>query len=175
MQALQRLRIATAVAHRVPAASLTVTWRDVTDSVITHDTAEPANLCEFRHLVAGADQFRPDPFVSRMNDVRVGAGLVDLGGGIYADGCPLVSRTRWIATFLAPDDVRERIERCSVDGESSQAGSDAEEPYALGARRPAGAENTFSAGAWRTMHVRRWISCLRTARSRRGTGRLRPA
>lgn len=76
------------------------------------------NLCELRHLVAGAHQFRADPFVSTIHDVGVRDGLVHIGAGLYANGCPLVSRTRWMATFLPPGDVKRLIEDCPIEHDS---------------------------------------------------------
>lgn len=118
MENLQRLRVATALAHSVPDASLTLTWTDGSCCVVSHDTGSPMNLCELRHLVAGAYRFRADPFVSAVQQVDLRDGLVHIGAGLYSTGCPLVSRSRWMTTFLPPEEVRAVIEGCPVDHES---------------------------------------------------------
>ena len=118
MHKLPRLRVATAMAHSMPTASLTLTWTDGSNSVVSHGTERPMNLCELRHLVTGAHQYRADPFVSTIHDVGFRNGIVHVGAGLYATGCPLASQTRWMATFLPPEEVRDVVEECPVDHES---------------------------------------------------------
>jgi hypothetical protein len=112
------LRLAIALAHALPGGTLELRTDDGRVLRASHGQDDRADLtpCELRAaLLSRACPLWPT-VAARLVDVGVtGAGLVDLGGGLYGRYCRHGAEQRWFATLLAPNTVRRILDECPLE------------------------------------------------------------
>lgn len=109
MTPLERLRLATALAHTVPGTEL----RLVTDSgeqiVVSRHPAADIDACKMRQVVAASACPRHPDLSRRIGSVMVGGALVDLGGGVFGSRSGGLEH-RWVASLLPYPKLSELLD-----------------------------------------------------------------
>lgn len=114
MTPLERLRLATALAHTVPGAELRLVTHSGEQIVVSRHPAADIDPCKMRQVVAASACPRHPDLSRRITAVTIGGSLVDLGGGIF------VSRSgglehRWVASLLPHQSLSELLDDVGHD------------------------------------------------------------
>lgn len=111
MTNLERLRLATALAHTVPGASMRLTCHSGQEVIVGPYVDADLDACAMRKVVIASA--RPDmrDYSELVADITVSGTLQHIGGGVHrrvVDG----AEQRWIATLLPPETVAELLDLC---------------------------------------------------------------
>jgi hypothetical protein len=104
---LERLRLATALAHTVAGAELRLTADHGDTIVVSSHPAADLDPCKLRQVVAAAC-LRTCDIAERIAAIAVGGSLADHQGGVFRVERDGVDQ-RWIASLLTPDRVAELL------------------------------------------------------------------
>lgn len=115
MTSLERLRLATALVHVVPGASLEL--RSVRGGVVVvgHEGAADLDPCALRRVVLSSASPRQPNLGERVDHFEMGGALSDCGGGIFSISGAAIEQ-RWIASLLPPERVAVLLDEVAVDG-----------------------------------------------------------
>jgi hypothetical protein len=104
-QPLDRLRLAAALAHRIPGARLVLRGPTGADITIGRDPGDALDPCQFRRAVVASSVPGAPDLGTQLDPIALTGHPESLGGGVYATSCPHGS-SRWFATLLDPDRAR---------------------------------------------------------------------
>lgn len=109
---LDRLRLAAALAHRVPGTTLELRCANGSLVTVGPEPEHDLDPCHFRRVVVGSSFPGAADLSSYLSAIRL-LGAADLGGGLHGT----VSDQRadcWFATLLRPERVRELLDARSA-------------------------------------------------------------
>lgn len=113
--AARDLRLACALAHTVPGATLSLTDTSGGRLTVAFGCLGSAlDPCQLRWAIVNRDRCGVPRFGDDLLDIRLHGGLVDLGAGLYARRGP-AGDERWFATLLDHAACTAVIGRCAAD------------------------------------------------------------
>lgn len=141
---LDRLRLAAALAHRLP--NVTLELRCANGSVVTVGSEPEHDLdpCHFRRMVVASAFPGAADLPSYLSVIRL-LGAADLGGGLH--GTVAVDRADcWFATLLRPERVRELLHEAAagVPEDQFEGGLTIDRDLAVTVIRLSGVERDFT-------------------------------
>lgn len=111
---LERLRLAAALGHAVPASELRLhTPAGETIFVSAHPSAD-IEPCAMRRVVQAFACPNNTDHSGRVAAVEFGGSLTDLGGGVFRVGRNGMEQ-RWVASLLTPDRIAELLDDVGLD------------------------------------------------------------
>ncbi len=114
MTPLERLRLAAALGHAVPASELRLhTPAGETIIVSAHPSAD-IDPCAMRRVVCAFACPNNTDHSGRVAAVEFGGSLTDLGGGVFRVAHNGMEQ-RWVATLLTPDRLAELLDDVGLD------------------------------------------------------------
>lgn len=106
---MQLIRLATALANTVPNVTLRLTWEHEHTGYVSEHPAAAMTASDLRLFAVSALRFGNDRVVSRIADIDIASGLVDLGGGVYAESTDPSSTRRWLVATLPRSEVLDLV------------------------------------------------------------------
>jgi len=112
---LERLRLAVALGHAVPAAELRLHTVDGEVIVVAGHRTADVDPCAMRRIVQSSARPQGVDRARRVVDVTIGGSLEDLGAGVHRVVRHGVEQ-RWIASLLEPHRIATVLATVAVDG-----------------------------------------------------------
>ena len=120
MTSLERFRLATALTHTVPGATMHVACHSGQQvHVGSHPTAD-LDACAMRKVAIASGRPEVRDYSALVADITVSGALQHLGGGVYRRVVDGVEQ-RWLATVLPPETVAELLDLCGPAGTPDDA------------------------------------------------------
>ncbi len=113
MTNLERLRLATALVHTVPGASMLLTCHSCQEVRVGAHLDADLDACAMRKVVIASGRPEVRDYSELVADITVGGTLQHIGGGVHRRVVDGVEQ-RWIATLLPPETVAELLDLCGT-------------------------------------------------------------
>lgn len=114
MTPLERLRLAAALGHAVPASELRLHTPAGETIIVSAHPAADIDPCAMRRVVCAFACPNNTDYSQRVAAVEIGGSLVDLGGGVFRVGRNGTEQ-RWVASLLTPDRIAELLDDVGLD------------------------------------------------------------
>jgi len=120
MTSLERLRLATALTHTVPGATMHVACHSGQRVHVGSSPGADLDACAMRKVVIASGRPEVRDYSELVADITVSGALQHLGGGVYRRVFDDVEQ-RWLATVLPPETVAELLDLCGPAGTPDDA------------------------------------------------------
>ena len=117
---LERLRLATALAHTVPGATMRVVCHSGQHVNVGVHPGADLDACAMRKVVIASGRPEVRDCSELVADITVAGALQHLGGGVYRRVFDDVEQ-RWLATLLPPETIAELLDLCGPAGTPDDA------------------------------------------------------
>jgi len=120
MTSLERLRLATALTHTVPGATMHVACHSGHQVHVGSHPGADIDACAMRKVAIASGRREVRDYSELVADITVSGALQHLGGGVYRRVFDDVEQ-RWLATVLPPETVAELLDLCGPAGTPADA------------------------------------------------------
>lgn len=120
MTSLERLRLATALTHTVPGATMHIVCHSGRHVHVGVHPGADLDACAMRKVVIASGRPEVRDYSEHVADIAVSGALQHLGGGVYRRVFDDIEQ-RWLTTVLTPETVAELLDLCGPAGTPDDA------------------------------------------------------